>query len=364
MALRKRSGKWHFRIKVDGKSYAETTGLAATERNMRKAQQIELEFIQALQEGRNPTRRIVVRKFSDAADDFLTWANAHYREHTSSFKRIKTSFASAKAFFGSDPVSLIDEGKIDNYKAWRANEHEVRDITIRHDLHALSKFFGYAIRQHWTFTNPIRGVEIPSDANAVRMHILTPAEEQDYFVRAQKFPNLHDVGRLMVNQGMRPEEATVLAKADIDLERGQIHIRRGKSKAAKRDLDITSESRSILERRMEGDSRWIFPSEKKRGSHIGRINSAHDSVTAQAAKDGVTINWVPYDLRHTFATRIAQGGIDLVTLAALLGHESIRLVQKYVHPTAEHKKMAMARYDRMIRKAEKTSQRKSKSLSN
>ena len=85
------------------------------------------------------------------------------------------------AFFGSDPVSLIDEGKIDNYKAWRANEHEVRDITIRHDLHALSKFFGYAIRQHWTFTNPIRGVEIPSDANAVRMHILTPAEEQDYF---------------------------------------------------------------------------------------------------------------------------------------------------------------------------------------
>jgi predicted metal-dependent peptidase len=63
-------------------------------------------------------------------------------------------------------------------------------------------------------------------------------------------------------------------------------------------------------------------------------------------------------------TRIAQGGIDLVTLAALLGHESIRLVQKYVHPTAEHKKSAMARYDRMIRKAEKTSQRKSKSLSN
>jgi hypothetical protein len=53
-----------------------------------------------------------------------------------------------------------------------------------------------------------------------------------------------------------------------------------------------------------------------------------------------------------------------VTLAALLGHESIRLVQKYVHPTAEHKKTAMARYDRMIRKAEKTSQRKSKSLSN
>ena len=44
----------------------------------------------------------------------------------------------------------------------------------------------------------------------------------------------------------------------------------------------------------------------------------------------------------------AEGGTDLATLAAILGHGSIRMVQAYVHPTAEHKKAAMARYaDRM-----------------
>ncbi len=353
MSLRNRGGMWHFRFKLHGKEYGETTDLAATEENTMQAQLIESKYKDALLEGQRPKRRIIVRKFSDAAVEFLDWAKAHYREHPSSYNRIKTSFASLKEFFGIDPVSLIDEGRIEAYKTMRVNVHEVRDITIRHDIHALSTFFRFAILQHWVFANPVDGVDIPSDADAERMHILTTAEEEDYFRRVRRFPNLYDVGRLMINQGIRPEEATVLAKTDIDLKRGEIYIRKGKSKAAKRTLYMTSESRKIFKRRMVGDSRWIFPSERKPGNHIGRINSAHDTIVEEAAKEGVVIDWVPYDFRHTFATRIAQGGVDLVTLAALLGHESIRLVKKYVHPTAEHKKAAMATYDRAIKETEK-----------
>ena len=139
-----------------------------------------------------------------------------------SYRRIATSFASAKQFFGDEAVSLIDEGRVEAYKVWRVNEHEIRDITLRHDLHALSKFFGYAVKQRWTRENPILNVEIPSDADAVRMHILTPEEEQQYFSRAAKHRDLCDLGRLMLNQGMRPEEVTCLRKDDVDLERGQL----------------------------------------------------------------------------------------------------------------------------------------------
>ena len=228
----------------------------------------------------------------------------------------------------------------------------------------LSSFFQYAIRKHWTKKNPIDDVEIPSDADAVRMHVLTHEEEQDYFKRAKMYPNLHDVGRLMVNQGMRPEEVTALAKLDIDMDLSLIHIRKGKSTASKRVLDMTTESCAILRRRMEGESPWIFPSKRRHGKPIGRINSAHDSLVAEAAKEGVTIGFVPYDLRHTFATRVAQENIDLPTLAALLGHASIRMVQKYVHPTAGHKKAAMARYDQAIMTAEKKSRRESLDIRN
>jgi site-specific recombinase XerD len=42
---------------------------------------------------------------------------------------------------------------------------------------------------------------------------------------------------------------------------------------------------------------------------------------------------------------MAQAGVDLATLAAILGHNSIRIVEKYVHPTGEHKQLAMRRFE-------------------
>ena len=176
------------------------------------------------------------------------------------------------------------------------------------------------------------------------MHIITSEEEKAYFTRAAKHRSLHDLGRLIVNQGMRPDEALSLAKSDVYLERGQVQIQKGKSPAARRALDLTHDSRVILARRLAGSSPWIFPG-RLPGEHMGRLNGAHDRLCQKAGEDGIMLNFVLYDFRHTFATRMAQAGDDLATLAAILGHNSIRIVQKYVHPTSEHKRAATALYD-------------------
>ena len=190
MPLRNRGGKWHYRFNLDGKPYAGSTGLGATPQNLREAQLIEAERLQALREGKRTTRRIQVREFSDAAQAFLDWAKVEYRAHPNSYKRIATSFSSLTEFFGREPVSLVDEARIEDFKTWRIKEHDIRDVTLRHDLHALSTFFQYAIKQHWCRENPVRNVSIPSDADAVRMHVLTIAEVQAYFSRAAKYPDL------------------------------------------------------------------------------------------------------------------------------------------------------------------------------
>lgn len=275
---------------------------------MRKAQDQESEHRQGLREGRRPLRPIRVREFNEAIRDFLEWAKMEYRAHPNTYHRVATSLTSARQFLGSEPVSPIDEGHLEEYKAWRVNEHGVRDITLRHDLHAISKFFGYAVTQRWARENPVRNVKIPSDAAAVRIHVLTSDEERQYFLRAAKHRDLHDLGRLILNQGMRPDEVTRLRKVDIDLERGQLQMASGKSPSARRTLDLTSESRIILAQRMPGDSKWIFPSSRNQGQHIKRVNGAHDRICAVAFESRNCIHVRPLRLPTYLRNAPGAGG--------------------------------------------------------
>jgi hypothetical protein len=43
-----------------------------------------------------------------------------------------------------------------------------------------------------------------------------------------------------------------------------------------------------------------------------------------------------------------MSGIDLVTLAAMLGHSRIQMVLRYAHPTQEHQHGAMERLERFV----------------
>lgn len=108
----------------------------------------------------------------------------------------------------------------------------------------------------------------------------------------------------------------------------------------------------------------MFKSVKKPGKHIKRLNSAHDRLCAKAEEEGNPIGFVLYDFRHTFATKLAQAGVDLATLAAILGHSSIRIVHKYVHPTADHKKKAMQTYERSLIAAQKDAKGKGEKWTN
>jgi len=42
-----------------------------------------------------------------------------------------------------------------------------------------------------------------------------------------------------------------------------------------------------------------------------------------------------HDLRHTFATWLAQRGVDIYKISKLLGHRDIRRTQRYSHHSPE-----------------------------
>ena len=48
-------------------------------------------------------------------------------------------------------------------------------------------------------------------------------------------------------------------------------------------------------------------------------------------KAGIKEDFRWHDLRHTFATRLAQAGVDLYKISKLLGHKDIKMTQRYAH---------------------------------
>jgi len=154
MPLRQRDGNWHYRFWVDGREYTGNTDLVATERNRTAATRVEAKARELVTSGRAHELKLQVQPFSEAAREFLTWADGEYTSHPATAKRLHTSFVSLSAFFRSAPVSSILRGHVNDFKAWRRKEHEVREITIRHDLHALSKAFGYFIDHNWAREEP------------------------------------------------------------------------------------------------------------------------------------------------------------------------------------------------------------------
>jgi site-specific recombinase XerD len=108
-------------------------------------------------------------------------------------------------------------------------------------------------------------------------------------------------------------------------------IQRGKSKAARRVLNITMASRDVLARRLQTPGLWVFRSQKYQERHIGQHQRLWGVVTAKAG-----LSMVLYDLRHTFATRAVERGVDLPKLMAILGHANLRSIMRYVHTTQTH----------------------------
>ena len=52
-----------------------------------------------------------------------------------------------------------------------------------------------------------------------------------------------------------------------------------------------------------------------------------------------------HDLRHTFASTLVMAGVDIRTVAELLGHKDISMTMRYTHLAPDHMSKAVAVLD-------------------
>lgn len=168
-------------------------------------------------------------------------------------------------------------------------------------------------------------------------------EEENLYLLAASQP-LQDIATLMLETVMRPEEVCRIRRVNVHLNHGYLFNPYGKTKAAKRKVQLSGRAASILAKRLaeiEGD--YLFPW-RCGDTPIVKVNNAHTATVNRSSVRQFLLN----DLRHTWATRAAMAGVDMVTLAAMLGHSRVQIVMCYAHPTKEHQFRAMRKVQKFV----------------
>jgi len=131
---------------------------------------------------------------------------------------------------------------------------------------------------------------------------------------------------------------------------GFIHIPKGKSKNAKRNLSLTPRVRGMLEGRQAArKSVWVFTDEPETGPlPIWTLEDQHKRMKAALR---LPADAVIHSFWHTFGTRLGEAGADAFTIMRAMGHSSVVVSQKYVHPTPEAMELAFERLNAANEKA-------------
>jgi len=342
MTIFKRGRICWFHFHFDGRHIQRST----KQGNQRVAREIEAAYRTKLAKGEagihEPKR---IPAFSDAMEGFLEWSKTEHRAHPLTHRRYRTSSVALLTAFGGRRLDSITPEDIEKFKTRRAGmkgqrtRRLLRPASVNRELACGKALYNHVIKGGVLLENPFRRVKFLAEDNE-QTRVLTYEEQQKYLGAASQ--PLSDIANLMLETGMRPEEVYRLTREHVHQTAGYIFNPYGKTKAAKRRVNLTSRAREVCERRMaEAKGCYLFPHEKSPNHPMLKVNNAHQGAVRRSGVRPFRL----YDLRHTFASRAAMAGIDLVTLAAMLGHARIQMVLRYAHPTDRHQAQAVRRLE-------------------
>ena len=145
---------------------------------------------------------------------------------------------------------------------------------------------------------------------------------------------------LLYATGCRATEVSTLAVTDVQAAEGFCRCR-GKG-GKERIVPLGKRAVEAVRRWIDGPRRafaarasappaWLLLS--SRGNRISRMR-IWEIVREHSAAAGLPSDIHPHTLRHSFATHLVSGGVDLRHVQEMLGHSSIATTQRYTHVDA------------------------------
>ena len=214
-------------------------------------------------------------------------------------------------------------------------------------LSALKGFFSYLVTQvNKLQENPTEGISLGSPKKALPKY-LTAAESIDLLKNIQSDFYERDfcMITLFLNCGMRLTELVTINMGDFKQDTIRITGKGNKERlvylndACLEALDHYKKARAALPN-LPADERALFVS-KRTGKRLTarRVEQIVARCLQSAGLSGRGFS--PHKLRHTAATLMYQGGVDMLALKEILGHESVSTTQIYTHINQERLRAAV-----------------------
>jgi integrase len=343
MAVYRRGDVWWYEFQFQGRRIRESSGFKNKTAALRAEAKRKADLINR-RAGFTQTK--LAPKFEEFVEKFLAWSKQQHRPKTQELHR--TNCDTLLRFFRGCWLDEITQGMVEDFKLARIGEARrnandgstVSRATVNRALTTLKLLFHHAEKCGYAVLNPTKGVAYLSEGDG-RMRVVGFDEEIAYMTKASQ--PLKDIAQIILDTGLRPEEVFRIRIEHLDFVGRTIFNPFGKTNAARRKVTMTEEVSALLKARVgEAKGPFIFPSKKDPLLPIGGVRKAHDAAVERAR---IKEHFRLYDLRHTFATRAVAAGVDLPTLSAILGHTSIQMTMRYVHPAEEQKKLAAGKFE-------------------
>lgn len=219
--------------------------------------------------------------------------------------------------------------------------------TVKHALAQIRRIMRRAL--DWgLWSGPMPRIDMPSVDNERFRFLSVPESTALLDELERRSPPLRRLAEMSLLTGMRAGELFRLRGYHLDTSAGTINIvtsRKGHPRVAY----MTDRVREIIAEINPAPRDLLFPATT--GKQAVEVSDAFGrAVDALGLNDGIDDDRgriVFHSLRHTFASWLAQDGVPLYTIGALLGHTSDKTTRRYAHLCPDGTRSAALRIQRI-----------------
>ena len=269
-----------------------------------------------------------------------------YLQETQGAKRERDAWSAKQLqrFFPGRVLSKLKRADVREYIALRKSDG-VKGSTINREIALLSSALNRARHDwDWDIPNPAERMREP-EAEGRRFFLTRVQFDRLVSAAAQqkRAPYLADLITVAVMTGCRRGELLGLEWSRVDLKANVVRLGAAETKAGKaRLVPLNQSAREALLRRFRyrathcPASPWVFCT--KGGERVELVRSSYLRACTTVGLSGFHF----HDLRHTCGSWLMQAGVPVGHIAAVLGHSTVRMTERYAHVAPENAQAAVA----------------------